>query len=114
MTADDDGTSRTLKARVREFVIPPIQDGLVVGREAAIGSAALCRAIRLLVTSPFELVEVEDDVIGHLLVRSAILRRVPRAALVGFAVRKVKPLMGAEEILHLQIDAELSLEERGW
>lgn len=113
MSATDDSASRTLRAKVREFTIPPIQDGLVVGRDAAIGCSALRRAIQLLVSSPFEHLELEgDDVISDILVRSAILRRVPKAALISFVQRKVKPYMGADEILHFSIDAEISLEDR--
>jgi hypothetical protein len=113
MPEHDDISSRTVRAKVREFAIPPIQDGLVIGRDAPIGIVALGRAIQLLVASPFEQVEVQDDVIAAILVRRAILRRMPRGALVAFVLRKVKPYIGAEEILHFTLDAELTIEERG-
>lgn len=110
----DDNVSRTVRARVREFVIPPIQDGLVIGRDAAIGAGALRRAIQLLVSSPFDLVTVEDDdTVSEILVRSAILRRIPQEVLVRFVIRKIKPFMGPDEVLHFSIDAEVTLEERG-
>ena len=113
MSDADDIVSRVIRAKVREFVIPPIQDGLVVGRDAPIGSGALGRAIQLLAASPFEHVEVQDDIIGDILVRAAILRRVPRAALIAFVMRKIKPFIGAEEILHFSIEAEITVDERG-
>jgi hypothetical protein len=109
----EDGVARTVRARLREFVIPLVQDGLVVGHDAAIGCEALRRAVQLLVAVPFEQIDLEDDVIGAVLVRSAILRRIPKAALVSFLQRKVKPFMGSDEILHFSIETELALEERG-
>lgn len=55
--------------------------------------------------------EVEDDVVSNILVRAAIVRRVPSEKLIAFVLEKVKPLMGAEEILHLDVEIELALEE---
>lgn len=113
MSDNDDVSARSVRAKVREFVIPPIQDGLVIGRDAPIGSVALGRAIQLLVAAPFEHVPVDDEVVADILVRRAILRRMPRAALIAFVLRRFKPFIGAEEILHFAIDTELTVEERG-
>lgn len=112
MSDDRDVSQRSLRARVREFNIPPITDGLIVGKDAPIGSGALRRAVQLLVSSPFEHVEIGDEVISDLLVRAALLRRIPRETLISFVLKKVKPFMGPEEILHLSLDAELTVEER--
>ncbi len=100
----------SVKARVREFGVPPIHDALVVGKQAAIGCAAIRKAIELLVASPFEHIEFEDDVISDIIVRSAILRRIPKDKLIAFVVAQVKPLMTADEILHLDLDIEVALE----
>jgi hypothetical protein len=113
MAMNDDGVSRTVRARVREFTFPPIRDGLVIGREAPIGAAALQRAVQLLVSAPFELLAIDDAVISDVLVRAAILRRVPQQALIDFVLRKIKPHMGHDEVLHFDLDAEVITEERG-
>jgi hypothetical protein len=110
-TGNVDGT-RVIRARVREFVIPPIHDGLVIGKAAPIGGVAVSKAVQLLVASPFEHMEVNDDVIGDVLVRVGIVRRIPREALVDFVLRRIKPLMGPEEILHLDLEAEITLEDK--
>ena len=101
----------SLKVRIKEFAIPPIHDGLVLGKTSPIGCGAIRKAIDLLVPSPFEHIEVHDEVVGDVLVRSAILRRIPQEKLVAFVLRRIKPLMGPEEILHLDLDAEVTLEE---
>lgn len=100
----------TLKARVREFGVPPIHDALVIGKRAAIGCAAIRKAIELLVASPFEHIEFEDDVISDIIVRSVILRRIPKEKLIAFVVAQVKPLMTADEILHLDLEVEVAVE----
>lgn len=105
--------SHVLHARVGEFVLPPIEDGLVLGRLSPIGHVAVGKALSLLTTTPFEHVAVEDDVIGDVLVRAAILRKIPAAVLVDFVLREIKPVMGPEEILHLNLDVELHIETKG-
>lgn len=106
-------SKHSLKARMNEFQIPPIRDGLVLGKDSAIGSVAMRRALDLLVSSPFEHIEVEDEVVSDILVRQGILRRVPRHKLVDFVLRRIKPLMGPEEIIHLELNAEVMIEEVG-
>lgn len=96
---------------MREFTIPLISDGLVLGRQAPIGSVAFGKALELLIVSPFERIEVEDDVIGDILVRKSLLRRMPRESLLEFVLQRIKPLMGPEEILHLDLTAEILIEE---
>jgi hypothetical protein len=100
-----------LRVRVKEFGIPPIHDGLVMGKRSPIGCAAMRKCLDLLVAAPFEHVEIDDDVIGDLLVRKTILLRIPRDTLAGFVVKNLKPLMSAEEVLHLDLEAEVFLTE---
>ncbi|MBI5612434.1 MAG: hypothetical protein HY942_05145 [Gammaproteobacteria bacterium] len=100
----------TLKARVREFGVPPIHDVLVLGKQSAIGCAAIRKAIEYLVASPFDHLEFEDDVISDIIVRSAIIRRVPKEKLIAFVLSQIKPLMAASEILHLDLEVEVGVE----
>lgn len=100
----------TIKARVREFGVPPIHDVLVLGKQSTIGCAAIRKAIEYLVASPFEHLEFEDDVISDIIVRSAITRRVPKEKLIAFVVSQIKPLMAPNEILHLDLEVEVGIE----
>ncbi len=102
-----------INARIREFTLPPISDGLVLGRDAPIGCVAFKKALALLVTAPFEHIELEDDVVSSLFIRKAVLRRVPQEYLVSFVLKRLKPLMGPEEILHLDLSTEILVEEEG-
>ena len=101
----------SLQVRVKEFCIPPIHDGLILGKQAPIGCAAIRKALELLVAVPFEHIEIDDAVISDILVRRAILRRLPKAKLIAFVLERLKPLMGAEEILHLDLHTEVHVEE---
>lgn len=103
----------TIRARVTEFMLPPIDDGLVLGRDSPIGHLAISRALSLLTVIPFERIEIDDDVIGDLLVRKAILRKISQDQLRDFVLKSVKPLMGPEEIIQLRIEVEVVLEREG-
>ena len=100
-----------IRARVTEFGYPPVHDGVVIGKTAPLGLEAFRKAIHLLVASPFEHVPVDDDIVGSILVRAAILKRVDHDTLVGFVLRQVKPLMSTDEILHLDLEIDVDLEE---
>jgi hypothetical protein len=54
---------------------------------------------------------MQDDVVGSILVRTSVLRRITREKLVDFVMRRIKPLMSAEEILHLDLQIEVELED---
>ncbi len=105
------GTNYSMSVRVNEFTMPPVADGLVLGKDSPIGFTAISKALSLLITDNMQSVEVNDDVVGHIIVRRGILRRVPQARLVAFILERVKPLMCAREILHLHIKAEVMIEE---
>ena len=100
----------TLRARVREFTIPPIHDALVIGVSSPIGCIALRKAVALLAASPFEHIEVKDEVVSDVIVRAAILRRLSQEALARFVLQRLKPLMGPEEILHVDLELEVLVE----
>jgi hypothetical protein len=107
------GMNYSMSVRVSEFAIPPVTDGLVLGKDAPIGFAAISKALNLLIADHMQSVAIDDDVISHIIVRHGILRRVPQDRLVAFVLERVKPLMCAQEVLHLDIKAEVVIEEGG-
>lgn len=45
---------KTIRVRLRALEIPPIKDGLVIGRDAAIGGEAMTRTLRLMTHEKFD------------------------------------------------------------
>nr|CAI11309.1 hypothetical protein [Cupriavidus metallidurans CH34] len=66
----------------------------------------------MLSTTAFEHIEIDDDVISDILIRKAILRKIPAAELKTFILDEIKPAMGAEEILHLALEVELFVDQK--
>jgi hypothetical protein len=98
-----------LQARIKEFAIPPITDGLVIGREASIGTVALQKALNLLVPDHFEHVTIDDEIVADMLIKSILLRRLTKDRLIKFLMEQVKPFMSQKDIVHVQLDLEVSL-----
>src|SRR3954451_12698563 len=101
---------KTMRVRLKALEIPPIKDGLVIGRDAAIGGEAMLRTLKLMTNEKFERIIVRDDVIQDIIVRSAVLRKVGQQQLVSFIKERVQPLMGENELLMLDIEVELVIE----
>jgi hypothetical protein len=105
------GGKTRIRARVTEFAYPPVHDGVVIGKTAQLGLAAFRKALDLLVSVPFVHVHVDDDdIVGDILIRHAILRRIDKPKLLAFVMRRIKPLMSSEEILHLDLHIEIELD----
>lgn len=100
-----------MRARLKEFLLPPIEDGLVLGLHSPIGHVAVGKALSLLSSTAYVHIPVNDDVISDILVRSAILRKISEQAFIDFILHEIKPLMGPEEILHLDLEVEILLDE---
>lgn len=97
-------------AEVSEYVLPPIKDMLVLGKDAPIGCIAMRRALELLMKTPYEHIEiVGDDIIGDLLVRQSLLRRLPKESLLEFVMHDIKSLLDPEEVLHVELNIKVLL-----
>ncbi len=93
-----------IAAHVREFRVPPLQDGLILGRDASVGCIAIRKALDLLTAYNFAHIEPDDDVVGDIIVRESFLKRISREDLIAFVLREIKPLMNRDEILEIELD----------
>lgn len=112
MKSADNHGSVTVKVHAKEFVIPPVRDALVVGKTSPIGCVALKKALTLLHGEPFEDIHPDDEVVGDILIRANILRKVSRDKLERLVLERIKPLMVPGEVIHLDIEVEVFLEHQ--
>ncbi len=102
---------KSIRVRMRALEIPPIKDGLIIGRDAAIGAEAMLRTLRLMTNEKFERVPIKDDIVSDIIVRTSVLRKLGSERLVQFVRQRVKPLMAETELLMLDIEVELVIDE---
>lgn len=110
-SATSSTTEQLIRVRIRALEIPPIKDGLVIGRDAAIGGEAMCRTLRLMSNEKFERFSVDDDIVQDVILRAAVLRKLGKERVMKFVIDRVKPVMAETELLMLDIDVELVIED---
>ena len=103
---------RHVVVRVREFKIPPVKDGLILGKEAAVGCMAIRKTLDLLTSCHFAHIEPDDDVVGDIIVRESLLKRIPREQLIKFILEEVKPIMNSDEILEIDLDVMVEITDK--
>lgn len=102
---------KSMRVRLRALEIPPIKDGLIIGRDAAIGGDAMLRTLQLMTHEKFERIAIKDDVIQDFIVRTSVVRKIGVDRLVRFARERIKPLMAETEVLMLDIEVELVIDD---
>ncbi len=104
----------TVRVKCQEFAMPPIRDAIVLGKRSPIGCEAMRRALKILQPTDFEHIELADvdDVVGDILIRTSVLKKVDRDKFVELVLRRFKPMMDATECLHLEIAAEVFSEDQ--
>ena len=104
-------TAEFVRMRIRALEIPPIKDGVVIGRDAAMGGEAIARTLRLMTNEKFERIMIRDEIIAEIVVRTAVLRKIGRERMQKFVLTRIKPIMGETEVLLLDIEVELVIED---
>ena len=66
---------KSIRVRLKALEIPPIKDGIVIGRDAAMGGDAMLRTLKLMTNEKFERIALKDDMIQDVIVRTAVLRK---------------------------------------
>jgi hypothetical protein len=83
----------------------------VIGRNAAVGAEAMQRTLGIMTHEEFELLNITDDIIENVIVRSAIVRKVGKDRLTRFVLAHLRPVMTKTELLMLDIAVELVIED---
>ncbi len=61
--------------------------------------------------SSLESVKLNDDIVEGILIRSALLKKINREQLAGMIIKRIKPFMTPEEVIHVDMKVEFMTEE---
>jgi hypothetical protein len=101
-----------VRVRIKALEIPPVKDGIVIGRSAPIGADAMMRTLKLMSTELFVHLSVShDNVVSDVIVREAVLRKLKEDRLRAFILKRIKPLMAENELLMLDMEIEVVIED---
>lgn len=105
-------TEQYIRVRLRALEIPPIKDGIVIGRSAPIGAEAMMRTLKLMSNERFIHVPIKhDDIVSDAIVRESVLRKLKEEKLCAFISSRIRPLMAENELLMLDMEIEVVVED---
>ena len=108
---EDATTEQYVRVRLKALDIPPIKDGILIGKSAPIGPEAMLRMLKLVGNDRFVHIPIKDDIIADIIIRESVLRKLKEDKLKEFIMNRVKPLMSESELLMLNMDIEVVVED---
>lgn len=101
--------------RFSEFEVPPMQDVMIIGKRAPIGSEAARRMVDILSPEQYEIIEVEHAVIEAVVLRKSLIDMVSKDKLVdlileeGGKVANISTVIKAHINIVLQVSKSIDL-----
>lgn len=107
-----DSNEQYVRVRIKALEIPPVKDGIVIGRSAPMGADAMMRTLKLMSTERFVRLPIAgDEIVSDVIVREAVLRKLKEERLRAFILTRIKPLMAENELLMLDMEIEVVVED---
>lgn len=105
-------TEQYIRVRIKALEIPPIKDGIVIGKSAPIGVKAMMKTLNLMSAERFVRISMaNDNVVSDVIVRESVVRKLQEKRLRRFILQRVKPLMAENELLMLDMEIEVVVED---
>mgnify|MGYP000138560968 CR=1 FL=1 len=95
--------------RLSEFEMPPMQDVLIVGKNAPIGPEAARRMVDILSPDQYEIIRVDDISVEAIVIRKALLNILPKDTLVNLIMEEGGKIANESMIIKAQINITLQV-----
>lgn len=93
-----------LSMRLSEFEIPPMQDVLIIGKKAPIGSEAAKRMVNILSPDQYEIKKLEHPSIEAIVVRKSLLNMLPQDKLISLVLEEGEKIANETMIVKVQLN----------
>lgn len=99
-----------IQMHLTEFEMPPMQDVLIVGRNAPIGPEAVKRMVDVLSPDQYKIIKVNHPVIEAIVVRNALIKMIQEEKLSQFIIEEGERIVDASMIIkaHVNITVHVS------
>lgn len=95
--------------RLSEFEMPPMQDVLIVGKNAPIGPEAARRMVDILSPDQYEIIRVDDISVEAIVIRKSLLNILPKDKLVALIMEEGGKIANESMIIKAQINITLQV-----
>ena len=93
-----------IQMHLSEFEMPPMQDVLIVGRNAPIGPEAAKRMVDVLSPDQYKIIKVDHPVIEAIVVRKVLLNMIPESKLSNFILEEGEKIVDASMIIKAHVN----------
>lgn len=93
-----------LSMRLSEFEIPPMQDVLIIGKKAPIGSEAAKRMVNILSPDQYEIKRLEHPSIEAIVIRKSLLNMLPQDKLISLVLEEGEKIANETMIVKVQLN----------
>lgn len=107
--AGDTGRKAFITIRMSEFEIPPIQDVLLIGRKAPIGSEAVQRMIDVLSPDQYEILNINEGPFEAVVFRKSLSKMITRDKLVSVILNEGYKIASESSVLKAQLNVVLAI-----
>lgn len=90
--------------RLSEFEIPPMQDVLIIGKKAPIGSEAAKRMVNILSPDQYEIKKLEHPSIEAIVIRKSLLNMLPQDKLISLVLEEGEKIANETMIVKVQLN----------
>jgi hypothetical protein len=95
--------------RFSEFEMPPMQDVLIVGKKAPIGSEAARRMVDILSPAQYIIEKIDHPEIEALVIKSSLIKMLDKEKLVSIILEEGGKLADEKAIIKVQINIALQV-----
>lgn len=110
MNRYDQSTKKAaIDLRISEFEVPPMQDVLIVGKQAPIGPEAARRMVDILSPDQYDIIKVKHPSIEAVVIRKALYRMLPKEKIVDIMLEEGEKVVDETMIIKMQVNISLQI-----
>ncbi|MDB5055457.1 MAG: hypothetical protein JWM44_3507 [Bacilli bacterium] len=99
-----------LSLKISEFEVPPMQDLLIIGKNAPIGAEAVRRMAQALSPEQFLIIKIDHPKIEAVLIRQSLIQMLDQDVLVGIILEEAERLISDNMVLRSELKIEVTVQ----
>jgi hypothetical protein len=100
----------TLSLKISEFEFPPMQDLLIIGKKAPVGTEAVRRMAEALSPEQFAIIKIDHSKIEAILLRKSIIQMIEKDVLVKIILEEAEHIISDTMILRSELKIAMSVQ----
>lgn len=98
-----------ISMKFSEFEMPPMQDLLIIGKRAPIGSEAVRRMAEALSPEQFSIIKFEHDKIEGVLIRNSLLQMMEEQKLLEIITQEIENMISDTMVIRSELKIEVAV-----